>query len=84
MFDVGLCWSTLSGVAASDAPSLAMLWLHNGSRLRVQARLSRIYIYINAANRPSCTAAEERKLLRSRLHHHTVVSVPALLCCCLH
>lgn len=62
MFDVGLRWSTLSGVAASDAPSLAMLWLHNGSRLRVQARLSRIYIYIKAANRPSCTAAEERKL----------------------
>lgn len=46
-------------MAASDAPGLRLLWHHNGSRLRVQARLSRIYIYINAANPPSCSAAEE-------------------------
>lgn len=33
MFDVGLRWSTLSGVVASDAPSLTKL--RNGSRLLV-------------------------------------------------
>lgn len=58
-------WSTLSGVAASDAPGLGMLWHHNGSRLRVQARLSRIYIYIKAANPSSCTAAEGSEARRA-------------------
>lgn len=57
-----------------------------GVRLRVQARLHRIYIYINAANPSSCTAAEERReLLPSRLPDQAVVSVAsyAIFCSCL-
>lgn len=78
-------WSTLSGVAALDALGLGMLWHRNGSRLRVQARLSRIYIYIKAATPRAALQLrreEHAELLCSRLHHQAVVCF--LLCCCLH
>lgn len=60
-----------------------------GSWLRVQARLSRIYIYIKAANPPElhCSCREQRsELLRSRLRDQTVVSLlfRSLSCCSLH
>lgn len=82
-------WSALSEVAALDAPSLGMLWKHNGSWLRVQARLSRIYIYIKAANPPElhCSRGETHsELLCSRLHDQTLVSLlfRSVLCCSLH
>lgn len=75
-------WSALSEVAALDAPSLGMLWKHNGSWLRVQARLSRIYIYIKAANPPElhCSRGETHsELLCSRLHDQTLVSLRLML-----
>lgn len=86
MFDVGCVGARSVEWRPQMHPAPVRCGNIMGVRLRVQARLHRIYIYINAANPSSCTAAEERReLLPSRLPDQAVVSVPsyAIFCSCL-